>query len=116
MVFAPNVTMVANPLPVVVLRCTTKLVSLLELSVQVRLILLDDVAVAPKPVGAIGALFPSEMESPCGSTTSPHADKANAKINTMKRVLNLVLIIIVYPINYASAEKIAGNIIVRRQT
>ena len=46
--------MVANPLLDVVLRCTTKLVSFVALSVQVRLILLEDVAVAPKPLGAIG--------------------------------------------------------------
>ena len=48
--------MLAKPLPDVVLRCTTKLVSSLELSDQLRSILLDDVAVATKLVGAIGVV------------------------------------------------------------
>ena len=55
-VFATNVAMVAKPLPEVVLRCTTKLVSSLELSDQLRLILLDDVTFATKPVGSTGTV------------------------------------------------------------
>ena len=39
-----------------VLRCTTKLVSLLVVSVQLRRILLDEVDVAPNPVGADGTV------------------------------------------------------------
>ena len=38
------------------LRCTTKLVSLLAVSVQLKLILLDDPAIAVKPVGAFGVV------------------------------------------------------------
>lgn len=59
--------------PEVVLRCTTKLVSSLELSVQFRLILLDDVAVAPKPVGAVGGVVGSESGVP---SPPPQADSA----------------------------------------
>ena len=52
--------MVVKPLPDVVLRCTRKLDSALELSVQVRLMLLDEVAVAPNPVGAVGGVGAGE--------------------------------------------------------
>ena len=43
-----------KPLPEARLRCTTKLVSSFALSFQLRLTLLEESAVADKPVGALG--------------------------------------------------------------
>ena len=48
--------MSANPLPEEVLRCTTKLLSSLELSFQLRLMLLDETVVASKSLGENGTV------------------------------------------------------------
>ena len=56
---------VAKLPPEAVLRCTTKLVSLLAVSVQLKLILLDDPAIAVKPVGAFGVVTEAGDVSRC---------------------------------------------------
>ena len=73
MTFTPIVVMVVNPLPEVVLRCTTKLVSSLELSLQLRLILLDEVVVKIKPEGAVGIMTGGESVVAKASLEKPES-------------------------------------------